>query len=190
MRAERCLSPLWRSRPDRYGFFTTPSHDRLISLPAAPLRRPLALVNTAVPSGPASPPLLKRQPECRPPLREDTRTAKWGRMLVAESRDQGGNVDFWGIRPSKERKFRERVYKGVPDCWRSAAWEILMCRFSCTGKDDLRRLMREYRDVLDRPSSYDVQIDLDVPRTISGHVMFKTRYGLGYVFPSRLIGRY
>ena len=100
-------------------------------------------------------------------------------MIVAASRDPGGNVDFWGIKPSKERKFRERVYKGVPDCWRSAAWEILMCRFSRTGKDALRQLMRDYRDALERPSTYDVQIDLDVPRTISGHVMFRTRYGLG-----------
>lgn len=102
-------------------------------------------------------------------------------MLVAVSRDEGGNADFWGIRPSKERKFRERIYKGIPDCWRSAAWEILMCRFSRTGKGELRQLMRDYRDALDKPSSYDVQIDLDVPRTISGHVMFKTRYGQGCV---------
>ena len=29
------------------------------------------------------------------------------------------------------------------------------------------------------PSAEDVQIDLDVPRTISGHVLFHTRYGQG-----------
>ena len=33
-------------------------------------------------------------------------------MIVAASRDEGGNVDFWGVKPSKERKLRERVYKG------------------------------------------------------------------------------
>ena len=32
---------------------------------------------------------------------------------------------------------------------------------------------------LDDSSSYDVQIDLDVPRTISGHILFHTRYGHG-----------
>ncbi|TFK82637.1 RabGAP/TBC [Polyporus arcularius HHB13444] len=164
---------------DRYGFFNTPSHDRLVPVPAAPLQRPLARTETAVTSGPASPALLPRLPEYRSPLKEISRTAKWGRMLVAASRDEGGNIDFWGIRPSKERKFRERIYKGIPDCWRSAAWEILMCRFSRTGKTELRQLMRDYRDALDKPSSYDVQIDLDVPRTISGHVMFRTRYGQG-----------
>lgn len=40
-------------------------------------------------------------------------------------------------------------------------------------------LAREYRDGLEKPSSFDVQIDLDVPRTISGHIMFRTRYGAG-----------
>lgn len=29
------------------------------------------------------------------------------------------------------------------------------------------------------PSTHDVQIDLDVPRTISGHTLFVTRYGAG-----------
>jgi hypothetical protein len=32
---------------------------------------------------------------------------------------------------------------------------------------------------IDLPSSFDVQIDLDVPRTISGHTLFMTRYGAG-----------
>ncbi|KAI0756377.1 RabGAP/TBC [Daedaleopsis nitida] len=164
---------------DRYGFFTTPSHDRLVAIPAAPLSRPLAHTANAVTNGAASPPLLPRQPEIRPPVRELSRAAKWGRMLVPVSRDEGRNVDFWGVRPSKERKLRQRIYKGIPDCWRAAAWEILMCRFSKTGKVELKQLMRDYYDDLDRPSSYDVQIDLDVPRTISGHVMFKTRYGQG-----------
>lgn len=108
-------------------------------------------------------------------------------MLIPASRDEGGNVDFWGVRPSKEHKFRERIYKGIPDCWRSAAWEVLMCRFSRTGKAELRQLMAEYREALDKPSTYDVQIDLDVPRTISGHVMFRTRYGLGCVLPSHTL---
>ncbi|CDO73439.1 hypothetical protein BN946_scf185013.g74 [Trametes cinnabarina] len=164
---------------DRYGFFQTPSHDRLVLLPATHLQRPLARISTANTSSSASPPLLPKQPESPPPRKELSRIAKWGRMLVAASRDEGGNIDLWAIKPSKERKLRERVYKGIPDCWRSAAWEVLMCRFSRTGKVELRQLMREYHDALDKPSSYDVQIDLDVPRTISGHVMFRTRYGQG-----------
>ncbi|KAI0828844.1 RabGAP/TBC [Trametes gibbosa] len=164
---------------DRYGFFQTPSHDRLIVWPSAPLRRPLVRVTTVNTAGPASPAPLPKQPSSPYSPKETARAAKWGRMLVAASRDPGRNIDMWDIRPSKERKLRERVYKGIPDCWRTAAWEVLMCRYSRTGKAELRQLMQEYHDTMDKPSSYDVQIDLDVPRTISGHVMFRTRYGQG-----------
>lgn len=159
----------------------TPSHDRLILLPAAPLLKPLTHLPTAVTTSPPSAPLLPSQPSSPAPPKELSRTAKWSRMLEARARDEGGNIEMWGIKQSKEHKLRERVFKGIPDCWRAAAWEVLMCRFSRTGKVELRKLMEEYREALDQPSTYDVQIDLDVPRTISGHVMFKTRYGQGCV---------
>lgn len=100
-------------------------------------------------------------------------------MLEANSRDQGGNVEEWRVRPSKEKKLRERVYKGIPDCWRSAAWEVLMNRFTRSGRRRLIELGEQYREALDKPSTYDIQIDLDVPRTITGHIMFRTRYGQG-----------
>ncbi|KAF7792560.1 hypothetical protein EIP86_003601 [Pleurotus ostreatoroseus] len=164
---------------DRYGFYVIPSHERLILLPAAPLQKPLGRVSTASASAPASPPLLRAQPTSRPPVKELERTAKWGRMLVARSRDEGGNVDLWDVKPKKEPKLSERTFKGIPDCWRSAAWEVLMNRFTKSGKRELQQLAQEYRRALDLPSTYDVQIDLDVPRTISGHVMFRTRYGQG-----------
>ena len=35
------------------------------------------------------------------------------------------------------------------------------------------------QEIIDVPSSCDIQIDLDVPRTTNGHVMFMTRYGMG-----------
>lgn len=164
-----------------YGFYVTPSHERLILLPAAPLLKPLSRVTAASTSAPASAPLLRSQPPTVPPLREMARTAKWGRMLVARSRDQGGNVDLWDIKPTKEQKLRERVFKGIPDCWRSAAWEVLLNRFTRTGKNELKKFAEDYRAALDLPSTYDIQIDLDVPRTIGGHIMFKTRYGQGCV---------
>lgn len=41
------------------------------------------------------------------------------------------------------------------------------------------RLWLWSQKTLDDSSSYDVQIDLDVPRTISGHILFHTRYGHG-----------
>ena len=47
------------------------------------------------------------------------------------------------------------------------------------GTPSLDQLKREYEHYLELPSAQDVQIDLDVPRTISGHVLFHTRYGQG-----------
>lgn len=110
-------------------------------------------------------------------------------MLEAERRDPGGNVSVWRLAAGKEKKLRGRVFKGIPDAWRSAAWEVLIGRWVGLQKKKsldagslenlLNNLRKDYRTSIDRPSSYDVQIDLDVPRTINGHVLFKTRYGLG-----------
>ncbi|TIB78475.1 hypothetical protein E3Q23_00805 [Wallemia mellicola] len=47
------------------------------------------------------------------------------------------------------------------------------------NKSTMDRLTKEYFDKQSEPSSYDIQIDLDVPRTISGHFLFHNRYGLG-----------
>jgi USP6 N-terminal-like protein len=101
-------------------------------------------------------------------------------MLEPRWRDQGGNVDFWAVRHSKAHKLRRRAYKGIPDRWRSAAWAALLIDFAKTNRQSVLELMGEYHTNLERPSTFDVQIDLDVPRTISGHVLFKTRYGSGY----------
>ena len=100
-------------------------------------------------------------------------------MLVPSKREPGSNVESWCIKPSKEPKFRERMYKGIPDRWRRAAWDLCMARFSGIGPRAIEKLGEDYRDGLDKPSTYDIQIDLDVPRTISGHIMFRTRYGAG-----------
>lgn len=99
--------------------------------------------------------------------------------MQVSSRDRGGNVESWGVKPSKAHKLRRRVYKGIPDRWRSAAWEALMNTYSKSGYDQVVKLAEHYQSDIEKPSSYDIQIDLDVPRTISGHVLFRTRYGLG-----------
>ena len=127
--------------------------------------------------------LLNAMPPSPKPVREAIRVAKWTRMLKPVIRDTGGNAQLWRVNPSKEGKLRERVYKGIPDCWRSAAWDTLIRRFTLAGLDQTAALADDYREALDKPSTYDIQIDLDVPRTISGHVMFRTRYGAGYVLP-------
>ena len=163
-----------------YGFFSSPSHDRSLLLSSAPLSKRLSRVSATTNSSPTAPPLKQRIP---PPSseKEVQRALKWARMLEPIARDSGGNVLQWGVRAAKRRKFRERVYKGIPDCWRSAAWEMMINRMSRAGQAEVERLSRVYEEHLQQPSTYDIQIDLDVPRTISGHVMFRTRYGQGYV---------
>ncbi|KAF9469567.1 rab-GTPase-TBC domain-containing protein [Collybia nuda] len=164
---------------DRYGFFAVPSHDRLVLLDSAPLVKSLTLVRAGPPSHTNIAKSLSALPPVPLPLKEPSRISKWTRMLTPLTRDQGANVATWAVKGSKESKLRPRTYKGVPDPWRGAAWELLMTRYSKLGAREMELLGLEYREGLDKPSTYDIQIDLDVPRTISGHIMFRTRYGAG-----------
>ena len=116
---------------DRYGFFSPTSGDRMVFLPSTPLTRALSYTPASPPSGaPPSPtsvttlPLQDLTLEDR--KREDRRVHKWGRMLVP--RQPGGDISNWIVTSRKESKFVSRVYKGVPDRWRSAAWWILIER--------------------------------------------------------------
>jgi hypothetical protein len=112
-------------------------------------------------------------------------------MLVPSERDSGGNILAWRLKPGQsERKLLQRVIKGIPDRWRAAAWEALIshrrAQQASKGKAreqeqelDDAQLRRQFFELILEPSDHDVQIDLDVPRTISGHLYFHTRYGLG-----------
>ncbi|KAF9486528.1 RabGAP/TBC [Pholiota conissans] len=164
---------------DRYGFFSIPSHDRLILLPSAPFLKKLAPVAAGPANVSPNAQTVTRLPPVSVSPKETLRIGKWTRMLVPQKGAFGGNVETWNVRPGKEGKLRERTYKGVPDRWRRAAWDLMMSRFPGVSPTMYERLAREYRDCLDKPSTYDIQIDLDVPRTISGHIMFRTRYGAG-----------
>ncbi|CBQ68826.1 conserved hypothetical protein [Sporisorium reilianum SRZ2] len=128
--------------------------------------------------------------------REQERIAKWARMLTVKGRDQGHNAVQFDFTGGFDRKVRRRVYKGIPDSWRSAAWSALLHHRQHTpegrqsyalaqphlqstaasvAESDTTRFER----LTAMPSTHDVQIDLDVPRTISGHIQFHTRYGQG-----------
>ncbi|KAG2229616.1 rab-GTPase-TBC domain-containing protein [Thamnidium elegans] len=75
-------------------------------------------------------------------------------------------------------KFKKRVYKGIPDCWRREAWYYLVtdCLRNATSDYKLRST---YRELLSKETSHERQIDLDIPRTLRDHIMFKQRYGSG-----------
>ena len=163
----------------RYGFFSSPSHDRLVLLPTYAFLKPLSRISRVVTSASASAAVLSSLPSPRPPIREAERMEKWGRMLEPRSRDTGGNIQMWGIKAAKAHKLSRRAFKGIPDRWRSAAWLALIGNFGNADSDQFLALSVDYREALERHSPYDIQIDLDVPRTINGHVLFRTRYGLG-----------
>ncbi|CCO33057.1 TBC domain-containing protein C1778,09 [Rhizoctonia solani AG-1 IB] len=129
-------------------------------------------------------PPISRVPAPTTSPRETIRIGKWERMLISAA-SGGAGGDGWKWNPQKLRKRTERVFKGVPDRWRSAAWGTLVEERQTRRREGKRLSVSEmrvmYRDLLDAPSEHDVQIDLDVPRTISGHVLFHTRYGQGCV---------
>lgn len=181
---------------DRYGFkppkMSSHQESRLALIPLAPLKTDLKPVKTA----PVSPPAPTTELRDLPPTsslnpKEMSRIDKWTQMMKVAQRDKGSNVERWTFDEKKKRKLRERVYKGVPDRWRSAAWWTIidgarleqLCPPNLSSPSRPRiptaELIGRYQSLVDKPSSHDIQIDLDVPRTISGHVMFHTRYGSG-----------
>ncbi|SYW80374.1 related to GYP5 - GTPase-activating protein for Ypt Proteins [Ustilago bromivora] len=132
--------------------------------------------------------------------REQERIAKWSKMLTVKGRDQGHNAVHFDFAKAIDQKLRRRVYKGIPDSWRAAAWAALIQHRQQTEEGRYSNSLAQphlqgpaastpvslskpdpgnLEKLADMPSAHDVQIDLDVPRTISGHIQFHTRYGQG-----------
>lgn len=109
--------------------------------------------------------------------REALRTAKWDHMLDV-CRDADGKPQFLlADEVYRSKKLKRRVYKGIPDRWRAAVWWALLRSRTQDGSSG--NLEADFNYLQRQPSPHDVQIDLDVPRTISGHILFHTRYGQG-----------
>ncbi|KAG4306111.1 hypothetical protein PORY_000099 [Pneumocystis oryctolagi] len=105
--------------------------------------------------------------------KEINRIEKWRSMAIISRID--GNTEYTF---SDTKKLAKRVFKGIPDSWRSAAWYSFL---SCSAKKNGSKytdseLKMKYHEFLALPYSHDFQINLDVPRTISGHVFFQRQY--------------
>ncbi|KAJ9123325.1 hypothetical protein QFC22_001524 [Naganishia vaughanmartiniae] len=90
--------------------------------------------------------------------KEAERVGKWERMLLVAARDRGGNAAKWKWEDGgKGAKIRQRVYKGIPDRWRSAAWTALTDAksrgFQSRGRSqpDDGALLEKYRVSSPRP---------------------------------------
>ncbi|WWD18988.1 hypothetical protein CI109_103445 [Kwoniella shandongensis] len=196
---------------DRYGFINEPlrnrSETRLALIPSSPLTKVPKLPSISPLAGkPAAEPISSFMPSADPGpsaripqsprmdgngeerlrQKESERVGKWGKMMSVKNRDKGGNINEWEWRTDGQgAKLPRRVYKGIPDRWRMAAWWTLAeertREYKGKGKEKraASEMLTDYHNTIDLPSTFDVQIDLDVPRTISGHTMFVTRYGTG-----------
>lgn len=125
---------------------------------------------------------------------ECKRALKWARMATPISTNvsqKGGGTDF--TFDTSNTKLISRTWKGIPDCWRAAAWYSFLAtsatRASRSGTSqpsasDLETFFH-HAQTLDCPD--DIQIDMDVPRTVGSHVIFRQRYKGGQRFLFRVL---
>ena len=109
--------------------------------------------------------------------REWEREEKWRKMakIVRNDRNGGGMIfDF----DTRNPKVIERTWKGIPDRWRATAWHAFLTASSknVRGSASDDELIAIFKKLVDQGSPDDVQIDIDVPRTINSHIMFRRRY--------------
>lgn len=109
--------------------------------------------------------------------KEMEREEKWRKMarVVSKRLDGGGTRFDFDIHSPK---LVERTWKGIPDRWRATAWHAFLSASAKKSKDSLsdEELIEAFHEHLCDSSPDDVQIDIDVPRTISSHIMFRRRY--------------
>ena len=110
--------------------------------------------------------------------RERRREEKWQKMAkIVNNHDcRGGGMifDF----DTKSPKVIERTWKGIPDRWRATAWHSFLSA-SARRRNDLpsdETLKAKFHQFVEEGSPDDMQIDIDVPRTINSHIMFRRRY--------------
>jgi hypothetical protein len=109
--------------------------------------------------------------------KEWERSEKWRKMakvVCQGGQGQGMEFEFDVENP----KLIERTWKGIPDRWRAAAWWSFLATSAKSRKDfaSEEEIITAFHQLQLRSSPDDVQIDLDVPRTISRHIMFRRRY--------------
>ncbi|KAI9811781.1 MAG: hypothetical protein M1827_005326 [Pycnora praestabilis] len=108
--------------------------------------------------------------------KEWRREEKWRKMarVVTRGRDGGGMVFEFD---TKDPKLISRTWKGIPDRWRATAWHaFLSTSAKRKGSRTDGALLVDFYRLLEESSADDVQIDIDVPRTINSHIMFRRRY--------------
>jgi len=108
--------------------------------------------------------------------REWEREEKWRKMAKVKTNRQGGGMVFEF--DTNSPKVIERTWKGIPDRWRATAWHAFLTSSAKKrrGSPSDDELIAVFKSLVDEGSPDDVQIDIDVPRTINSHIMFRRRY--------------
>ncbi|KAE8452453.1 hypothetical protein EG329_000355 [Mollisiaceae sp. DMI_Dod_QoI] len=109
--------------------------------------------------------------------KEAERTEKWRKMAkVVKVGKDGAGMEF-EFDP-RNSKLIERTWKGIPDRWRAAAWYSFLAASAKKRQESVpdKDLIVAFNKLQSQSSADDVQIDLDVPRTINSHIMFRRRY--------------
>lgn len=109
--------------------------------------------------------------------KEWERAEKWRKMakIVKTGKDgEGMAFEF----DASSAKLIERTWKGIPDRWRASAWHSFLSSSAKKHKDSATddQIIAAFYSLLNQSSADDLQIDLDVPRTINSHIMFRRRY--------------
>jgi hypothetical protein len=109
--------------------------------------------------------------------KEWDRAEKWRKMakIMKMGKDgEGMEFDF----DVRSPKLIERTWKGIPDRWRAAAWYSFLSTSAKKKKDSAteEQIIGTFHKLQHHGSADDVQIDIDVPRTINSHIMFRRRY--------------
>jgi hypothetical protein len=109
--------------------------------------------------------------------KEMEREEKWRKMAkVVKSGAEAGAMMFdFDV---KDPKITSRTWKGIPDRWRATAWYAFLAASAKAAKDSPtdEELMESFYELQEESSADDMQIDVDVPRTINRHIMFRRRY--------------
>jgi Rab-GTPase-TBC domain len=109
--------------------------------------------------------------------KEWEREDKWMKMAKSTKKTHDGSGMTFEFDTSSP-KLIERTWKGIPDSWRATAWYAFLesSAEKQDGSPSAGELIQAFREYQDISSPDDVQIDIDVPRTINSHIMFRRRY--------------
>lgn len=122
--------------------------------------------------------------------REWSREQKWqamARPVRQAHQGKGGGMAFEF--DTTNPKVIERTWKGIPDRWRATAWRSFLSSSAKKRKTQTtdEELIRHFHSLQEMSSADDVQIDVDVPRTVNLHIMFRRRYRGGQRLLFRLL---